>query len=68
MKYNLTMKQKKNIVDWKKDSQDDQTPNTIGICSCCVLDRPVFELSQILLIQSWLRGVWRRHQMETFSA
>ena len=30
-------------------SQNGQTPNIIGICSYCVLDRPVFEWNQVLL-------------------
>ena len=30
-------------------SQNGQTPNIIGICSYCVLDRPVFERCQTLL-------------------
>ena len=29
-------------------SQNGQTPSIIGICSCCVLDRPVFERCQTL--------------------
>ena len=33
----------------KEASQNGLTPNTIGICSYCVLDRPVFEWSQTLL-------------------
>ena len=30
-------------------SQNGETPSMIGICSYCVLHRPVFELSQTLL-------------------
>ena len=30
-------------------SQNGQTPSIIGICSCCVPDRPVFERCQTLL-------------------
>ena len=30
-------------------SQNGLTPNIIGICSYCVLDRPVFEWNQVLL-------------------
>ena len=40
-----------NIIDRKKKgvSQNGQTPSIIGICSYCVLDRPVFERCQTLL-------------------
>ena len=34
---------------WPKKSQNGNIPNTIGTCSYCVLDRLVFEWSQILL-------------------
>ena len=39
------------VIDRKKKgvSQNGQTPNIIGICSYCVLDRPVFEWNQVLL-------------------
>ena len=39
------------IIDRKKKgvSQNGQTPSIIGICSYCVLDRPVFERCQTLL-------------------
>ena len=50
MRYNLTINPPK--CYWPKSkrvSQNGQTPNIIGICSYCVLDRPVFEWSQILL-------------------
>ena len=38
-------------MDRKKKgvSQNGKTPNIIGICSYCVLDRPVFEWNQVLL-------------------
>ena len=38
-------------MDRKKKgvSQNGQTPNIIGICSYCVLDRPVLEWNQVLL-------------------
>ena len=38
-------------IDRKKKGvrQNGQTPNIIGICSYCVLDRPVFGWNQILL-------------------
>ena len=41
----------KNVIDRKKKgvSQNGQTPSIIGICSYCVLDRPVFERCQTLL-------------------
>ena len=37
------------LIEKKRVSQNGQTPNIIGICLYCVLDRPVFELNQILL-------------------
>ena len=39
------------FIDRKKKgvSQNGQTPNLTGICSYCVLDRPVLEWTQILL-------------------
>ena len=38
-----------NLIDWKKKvGQNGQTPNIIGICSFCVLDKPISEISQIL--------------------
>ena len=39
------------LLTLKKErvSQNDQTPNTTGICSYCVPERPVFEWNQILL-------------------
>ena len=57
MKYNLTMNSPKCYWLKKKVSQNGQTPNTIWICSYCVLNRPVycvlnkqvFEWSQIQL-------------------
>ena len=49
MKYNLTVNPQKSYWPKKRVSQNGQTPNIIGICSYCVLDRPVFELNQILL-------------------
>ena len=39
----LTEKKKKGV------SQNGQTPRIIGICSYCVLDKPVFEQCQTLL-------------------
>ena len=30
-------------------SQNGEIPNIIGICSYCVLDRPVFDWNQVLL-------------------
>ena len=39
----------KKIKKKKGDSQNGQNPNMIGICSYCVLDRPVFEWDQVLL-------------------
>ena len=40
-----------NVIGRKKKgvSQNGQTPKIIGICSYCVLDRPVFEWNQVLL-------------------
>ena len=40
-----------NVIDRNKKgvSQNSQTPSIIGICSYCVLDRPVFERCQTLL-------------------
>ena len=35
----------------RKLAKNGQTPSTIGICSYCVLDRPVFERCQTLLHQ-----------------
>ena len=39
------------MIDRKKKgvSQNGQTPSIIGICSYCVLDRPVFERCQTLV-------------------
>ena len=37
------------LTEKKGVSQNGQTPNIIGICSYCVLDRPVFEWNQVLL-------------------
>ena len=50
MKYNLTINPPKCYWPKKKGvSQNGQTPSIIGICSYCVLDRPVFERCQTLL-------------------
>ena len=50
MKHNLTINPPQCCWPKKKAvSQNGQTPNIIGICSHCVLDRPVFEWNQILL-------------------
>ena len=42
---------RQNVIDQKKKgvSQNGQTPSIIGICSYCVVDRPVFERCQTLL-------------------
>ena len=39
----LTKKKNKGV------GQNGQTKNIIGICSYCILDRPVFEWNQVLL-------------------
>ena len=31
------------------ETENGQNPNTIGICSCCALNRPVFEWNPVLL-------------------
>ena len=50
MKYNLTIT-RQNVIERKKKrvSQNGQTPNIIGICWYCVLDRTVFDWNQVLL-------------------
>ena len=37
------------LTEKKRVVRNGQTPNTTGICSCCALDSPEFESSQILL-------------------
>ena len=46
-----TIYARQNVIDQKKKefSKIGQTPSMIGICSYCVLDKPVFERYQTLL-------------------
>ena len=49
MKYNLTINPPKCCWPKKEGSQPKwPNPNIIGICSHCVLDRPLFEWNQVL--------------------
>ena len=48
MKYNLSITPPKCYWPKREVSQNGQTPIIIGICSYCVLDRPVFEWNQVL--------------------